>query len=77
MELNNTRIDWVKILEEQKEHHMKLYPDAGIEASYYDLIDLLNENRIPSRVIIKDGNVCAYTFYIDSSGESDRIYATM
>ncbi|EQD78087.1 acetyltransferase [mine drainage metagenome] len=75
MKLNNTRIDWAKILEEQKEHHMKLYPDAGMEASYHNLIDLLNENRIPSRVIIKDGNVIAYTFYIDSSGESDRIYA--
>ncbi|MHB1493040.1 MAG: GNAT family N-acetyltransferase [Thermoplasmataceae archaeon] len=77
MDLTNKKLDWQSILKEQIEWQQKLYPQGNISESYDELIPLLTENKVPSRVIFSNGKALAYAFFILPTNGDDRMYSTM
>ena len=77
MELNNVKLDWNGILEKQINKLQEKYPENNIRQAYSQIISLLNENKIKSRVIANGNRVICYSFMIDYSGFNDRLYAIL
>ncbi|WP_188681725.1 GNAT family N-acetyltransferase [Thermogymnomonas acidicola] len=77
MELSNIKLDWDAILGRQISHLESIYPDMQIRDQFRAIINLLNSNRIKSRVILSGINVAAYGFFMDSSEMRDRSFATV
>ncbi len=68
MELNNVKLDWNTILEKQINKLQEKYPENNIGQAYSQIISLLNENKIKSRVIANGNRVICYSFMIGYSG---------
>ncbi|MCW6168247.1 MAG: GNAT family N-acetyltransferase [Thermoplasmatales archaeon] len=77
MELNNVKLDWNGILDKQINKLEEKYPENNIRQAYSQIISLLNENKIKSRVITNGKSVICYSFMIDYSGFIDRLYAVL
>lgn len=82
MDLQNVKIDWNRILSGQIENLESMFSAGNqereyIRKGYAPIIDMLNENKTPSRVIINKGTVCAYAFYVLSSKDRNTLYATV
>lgn len=77
MDLTNKKLDWQSILKDHIEWQQKLYPQENISESYDELIPLLMENKIPSRVIFSNGKASAYAFFILPTNGDDRMYSTL
>lgn len=77
MELNNVKLDWNLILEKQILRLQEMYPENEVKKAYENIISLLNENKIRSRVIASGNRVVCYAFVLDYSGFTDRLYAVM
>ncbi len=77
MELNNVKLDWAQILEGEIKHMESLYPELPVRVSYKSIIEELNKNAIPSRVILNGINVAAYSFIKESSELNDRLYGSI
>ncbi len=77
MEISNIKIDWAPILEGQIKYLEETYPDIAIRESFKGIIDLLNSNKIKSRVILSGINVAAYGFVMESQNLDDRIYGSL
>ncbi|WP_393970692.1 GNAT family N-acetyltransferase [Oxyplasma meridianum] len=75
MELTNVKVDWNPILENYISHLETIYPDIPIRGSYSYIINNLNENRIPSRIVLQGNNVAAYAYLLENPDFKDRLYA--
>ena len=75
MELTNVKIDWNPILEDYITHLETVYPDIPIRESYSYIIENLNENHIPSRIVLQGNNVAAYAYLLENPDLDDRLYA--
>ncbi|HLH86449.1 MAG TPA: GNAT family N-acetyltransferase [Thermoplasmataceae archaeon] len=77
MEIQNIKMDWNLILEPQIRHYEEVYYDLPVRDSMRTIISQLNENRIPSRVILSSLEVAGYAFVINSSEMSDRSFGSI
>ncbi|WP_337860482.1 GNAT family N-acetyltransferase [Ferroplasma sp.] len=75
MKLDNYRLNWDLILKKEIEFLSKKYPDIDIKGSYTSIINLLNENKIRSRIIMHKNQFIGYAYIMDSQDKSDRLYA--
>ena len=75
MELSNIKVDWKPILEDYINHLETVYPNIPIRDSYAYIIENLNQNRIPSRIILQGNSVAAYAYLLENPDLQDRIYA--
>lgn len=75
MKLDNYRLNWDVILKKEIDFLSKKYPDIDIRGSYTSIINLLNENKIKSRIILNKNEFIGYAYVMDSSDKSDRLYA--
>lgn len=75
MKLDNYRLNWDVILKKEIDFLSKKYPDIDIKGSYTSIINLLNENKIKSRIILNKNEFIGYAYVMDSSDKSDRLYA--
>ncbi|MHB1439663.1 MAG: GNAT family N-acetyltransferase [Cuniculiplasma sp.] len=76
-ELNNVKLEWNQILMSQKKLLAEKYKDVNAEEVYAPLIDMLNNNRIPSRVFLSGGKVSTYGYIMPPLGVDDRILCSM
>jgi GNAT superfamily N-acetyltransferase len=75
MKLDNYRLNWELILKKEIDFLSKKYPDIDIRGSYASIINLLNENKIKSRIILNKNEFIGYAYAMDSADKSDRLYA--
>jgi L-amino acid N-acyltransferase YncA len=75
MKLDNYRLNWDVILKKEIDFLAKKYPDIDIKGSYASIINLLNENKIQSRIIMHGNEFIGYAYIMDSEDKSDRLYA--
>ncbi|MCL4340668.1 MAG: hypothetical protein M1431_01020 [Candidatus Thermoplasmatota archaeon] len=75
MELTNVKVDWNPILENYISHLETVYPDIPIRESYGYVIENLNENHMPSRIVLQGNNVAAYAYLMENPDLQDRLYA--
>ncbi len=75
MDLSNIKVDWNPILGNYISHLETVYPNIPIRDSYAYIVENLNENRIPSRIILQGNNVAAYAYLLENPDLNDRIYA--
>ncbi|MEM0159090.1 MAG: GNAT family N-acetyltransferase [Thermoplasmataceae archaeon] len=77
MEIQNVKMDWNLILEPQIRHFEEVYSDLPVRESMRPIISQLNENRIPSRVILSSLDVAGYAFVINGTDMPDRSYGNV
>ncbi len=77
MQINNVKLDWNSILEKHVDKLQEMYPENDVRQAYGNIISLLNDNKIKSRVIINGNRAICYAFIVDYSGFNDRLYAVM
>jgi GNAT superfamily N-acetyltransferase len=75
MKLDNYRLNWDIILKKEIDFLSKKYPDIDIKGSYSSVVNLLNENKIKSRIILKKNEFIGYAYIMDSADKNDRLYA--
>ncbi len=75
MKLENYRLDWNIILKKEIDYLSKKYSDIDIRGSYTNIIDLLNNNKIKSKIILSKKDLAGYAYIMDSQDKSDRMYA--
>ena len=75
MEVNNVKLDWSAILENEISYYEKVLDSSNIREMYSGIIAMLDQNNLKSRVIISNNVVVAYAFLIRPNDFSDRIYA--
>jgi predicted GNAT family N-acyltransferase len=75
MKLDNYRLNWEVILKKEIDFLSKKYPDIDIRGSYASIINLLNDNKIRSRIILNKNEFIGYAYVMDSADKSDRLYA--
>ena len=75
MELNNVKLDWSVILENEISYYEKVLDSSNVREMYSGIIAMLVQNNLKSRVIISNNVVVAYAFLIRPNDFSDRIYA--
>jgi GNAT superfamily N-acetyltransferase len=75
MELTNVKVDWNPILDNYISHLEEVYPDIPIRESYGYIIENLNENHIPSRIVLQGNDVAAYAYLLENPDLQDRLYA--
>lgn len=75
MEVNNVKLDWSAILENEISYYEKVLDSSNIREMYSGIITMLDQNNLKSRVIISDNVVVAYAFLIRPNDFSDRMYA--
>lgn len=75
MEVNNVKLDWSAILENEISYYEKVLDSSNIREMYSGIIAMLDQNNLKSRVIISGNVVVAYAFLIRPNDFSDRMYA--
>ena len=75
--VNNVKLDWNLILSSQKKVFRDKFKDLNADEVYAPVIDMLNKNRIPSRVILSNGRICAYGYVMPPQGIDDRLICSM
>ena len=75
MEVNNVKLDWSAILENEISYYEKVLDSSNIREMYSGIIAMLDQNNLKSRVIISNNVVVAYAFLIRPNDFSDRMYA--
>lgn len=75
MEVNNVKLDWSAILENEISYYERVLDSSNVREMYSGIIALLNENNLKSRVILSNNSVVAYAFLIRPNDFSDRLYA--
>lgn len=76
-ELNNVKVDWSKVLEAEISWKEDLFPELNVRERYLELIRMLEQNRIQSRVVYSTDHVSAYCFLLSSSENLNRLYANI
>ena len=75
--VNNVKLDWNLILLSQKRLFQDKFRDMNADEVYAPVIDMLNNNRIPSRVIVSNGRICSYGYVMPPQGIDDRLICSM
>ena len=66
LEIENVKINWKPLIAYQKGEYLKRYPFPDIERIFNNLEAMLEENRIPSRVLVTNGRVRGFAYLIDN-----------
>ena len=77
MEFSNIKLEWNTILSRQIESLQEQFVGTDIKKLFVPIVDLLTNNKIPSRVMISGGKARAYSYVMESSVLDDRLIFTM
>lgn len=66
LEIENIKINWKPLIAFQKGEYLRRYPFSDMERIFNNLEAMLEENRIPSRVLVSNGRVRGFAYLIDN-----------
>lgn len=64
LEIENIKINWKPLIAFQKGEYLRRYPFSDMERIFNNLETMLEENRIPSRVLVSNGRVRGFAYLI-------------
>lgn len=73
MEIENVKLNWKPLIEFQKKEYLKKYPFSEIDRIFDSLEKMLDQNSIPSRVVVGNGRVKAFAYLLDNHLFRNRI----
>ncbi|MCL5888936.1 MAG: GNAT family N-acetyltransferase [Candidatus Thermoplasmatota archaeon] len=75
--VSNVKLDWNIILSSQKKMLKEKIKDLSVDNIYAPIIEMLNNNKIPSRVIMSNGAIGPYGYIMSPQGIDDRLICSM
>ncbi len=75
--IDNVKLNWDVILEPQISSIQRDYEGTDVRRLFQPLIEMLNSNRVPSKVILNKGEIAAYSYILPPVGIRDRIVSSM
>lgn len=66
LEIENIKINWKPLIAFQKGEFLRRYPFPYMERIFNNLEAMLEENRIPSRVLVHNGRVSGFAYLLDN-----------
>ncbi|MCL4323731.1 MAG: hypothetical protein M1498_04730, partial [Candidatus Thermoplasmatota archaeon] len=69
--VSNVKLDWNIILSSQKKMLKEKIKDLSVDNIYAPIIEMLNNNKIPSRVIMSNGAIGPYGYIMPPQSIDD------
>ncbi len=75
MNTDNYKLRWDLILKKEIDYLSKKYPDIDVKNNYTSIINLLEENKLKSKIIVNKNEFIGYAYVMNSAEKKDRLYA--